>query len=322
MATKTTTAPRVDSGPGLRSLRLGLGQIAPKLGDVAANLDMHLDMLEAARSQSAELVLFPELSLVGYQLRDLVPDVAQTRRTPQFTRLVQASHGLSLGFGFVEEAADHRFFNSYAFCEDGRLVSVHRKAYLPTYGLFEEGRLYAAGEHIRAFDTKLGRFGIVICEDLWHPSAMYILSQDGAELVVAAAASPLRGADVGEEHSNIDVWATALKMYSQLFGCFVVLVNRVGFEDGLSFWGGSRVLAPGGRSSFEAPLLEPGLFTCEIDWNEVRRYRVSDPTLRSERLDLTLSELKRIQRDRIVRGPEADAGDARKPGVERRGGRP
>jgi predicted amidohydrolase len=127
---------------------------------------------------------------------------------------------------------------------------------------------------------------------------MYILSQDGAEIVVAASASPLRGADVGEEHSNIDVWTTALKTYSQLFGCFVVLVNRVGFEDGLSFWGGSRVLAPGGRVAFEAPLLEPGMFTCDIDRNEVRRYRVGDPTLRSERLDITLAELERIQRQR------------------------
>ena len=306
MSTETSTATQAGAGQGLRSLRLGLAQIAPRLGDVRANLDLHLASLEKARAQRAELVLFPELSLAGYQLRDLVPDVAQNGRSPEFRRLVRASRGVCLGFGFVEEGADHRFFNSYAFCQDGRLVHVHRKAYLPTYGLFEEGRLYAAGEHIRAFDTRLGRLGIVICEDLWHPSVMYVLSQDGAEFIVAAAASPLRGADVGEEHANVDVWATALKMYSQLFGCFVVLVNRVGFEDGLSFWGGSRVLAPGGRSSFEAPLLEEGVFTCEIDWNEVRRYRVSDPTLRSERLELTLDELQRIRRERRRGGAGVD----------------
>ncbi|MFQ5599427.1 MAG: nitrilase-related carbon-nitrogen hydrolase [Candidatus Krumholzibacteriia bacterium] len=294
----------------LRTLRLGLGQLAPKLGDVAANLDMHLEMIESARSRETSLVLFPELSMSGYQLKDLVPDVALDGRSPEFARLLEASRGLCVGFGFVEESSDHRFFNSFAFCENGRLAHVHRKVYLPTYGLFEEGRLYAAGEHVRAFDTRLGRLGAVICEDLWHPSMMYILSQDGAELVVAASASPLRGADIGEEHSNIDVWTTALKMYSQLFGCFVVLVNRVGFEDGLSFWGGSRVLAPGGRVAYEAPLLEPGLFTCEIDWNEVRRDRISDPTLRSERLDITLAELERIQRQRRERqaGPGGFAG--------------
>ena len=129
---------------------------------------------------------------------------------------------------------------------------------------------------------------------------MYILAHDGAEFVVSASASPIRGADVGEEGSNIDVWNTALKMYSQLFGCFLILANRVGFEDGLSFWGGSRVFAPGGRLAFSAPLLEEGLFTCEIDRSEVRRYRLSDPTLRSERLDITLSEIHRIHRERQV----------------------
>jgi predicted amidohydrolase len=301
MPTRTAQRTRRQEGTGLRSLRLGLAQLAPRLGDVPANLDAHLELVEAGRDQRASLVLFPELSMSGYQLRDLVPDVALQGRSPEFVRLVAASRGLCIGFGFVEETADHRFYNSYAFCEDGLLVHVHRKVYLPTYGLFEEGRLYAAGEHIRAFDTRLGRMGAMICEDLWHPSTMYILSQDGAQLVITASASPLRGADVGEEHSNIDVWETALKMYSQLFGCFMVLVNRVGFEDGLSFWGGSRVMAPGGRVSFEAPLLQPGLFTCEIDWRELRRYRVSDPTHRSERLDLTLAELQRIQRERAER---------------------
>src|SRR5262245_35744174 len=190
MTTKTATAIESAAGQGLRSLRLGLGQIAPKLGDVQANLELHLETLERARTQKTEMLLFPELSLAGYQLRDLVPDVAQDRRSPELQQLVRESRGLCLGFGFVEEAADHRFFNSYAFCQDGRLVHVHRKAYLPTYGLFEEGRLYAAGEHLRAFDTRLGRLGVVLCEDLWHPSVLYVLSQDGARLIVAAAASP------------------------------------------------------------------------------------------------------------------------------------
>jgi predicted amidohydrolase len=130
---------------------------------------------------------------------------------------------------------------------------------------------------------------------------------DRAEIVIAAAASPMRGADVGAEGSNIDVWNTALKMYSQLFGCFVILVNRVGFEDGLSFWGGSRVLGPGGQPVFEAPLLEAGLFHCEIDRAEVRRHRISDPTLRSERLDVTLAELRRIQQCRREEVPHISA---------------
>ena len=298
MSTMPREIQTVAGAGGLQLLRIAMGQIEPRLGDVAANLDLHLETIEQARARKAELVVFPELSLTGYQLKDLVPDVALNGRSPEFVRLVEASRGLAVAFGFVEESKDHRFFNSYAYCEDGRLVHVHRKVYLPTYGLFEEGRLYAPGEHVRAFDTRFGRMGCVVCEDLWHPSTLYILSQDRADLILAAAASPIRGADVGTENSNIDVWYTALKTYSQLFGCYLVLVNRVGFEDGLSFWGGSRVFAPGGRVAFEAPLLEAGLFVADIDWGEVRRNRVSDPTLRSERLDITVAELRRILRDR------------------------
>jgi predicted amidohydrolase len=275
---------------------LSLGQLSPRLGNLQANLDVHLQMIAEAREAKSDLLLFPELSLAGYQLKDIVPDVALHRQSREWTQLLEASRGLSVGVGFVEESDDHRFFNSYAFFEDGAVTHVHRKVYLPTYGLFEEGRLYAAGEHIRAFNSRLGRCGIVLCEDVWHPSMLYVLSMDRAEIIIAAAASPIRGADVGAEGSNIDVWHTALKMYSQLFGCFVVLINRVGFEDGLAFWGGSRVLAPGGALTFEAPLLESGLYHCEIDRAEVRRHRIGDPTLRSERLDITLAELQRIQR--------------------------
>jgi len=306
--------------PRLRTLRVGLAQLAPRLGDVGANVEQHLETIAAARAQKADLLLFPELSTAGYQLKDLVPDVALAADSPALHALVEASRDIALGFGFVEESSDHRFYNSYAFCDGGALVHVHRKVYLPTYGLFEEGRLYASGEHVRAFDTRFGRAGVLVCEDLWHPSTAYILAQDGAELIIAAAASPLRGADVGDRSaSNVGVWHTALEMYSQLFGSWVVLVNRVGFEDGLAFWGGSRVVAPGGRVAFEAPLLDTGLWVTEIDWNEVRRYRVSDPTLRSERLDITIAELERIQRRR--RGddtdPAAEAGDSPPPAVRR-----
>jgi predicted amidohydrolase len=310
VATTSTRAREAAPSARLRTARLGIAQIAPRLGDLAANVEMHLETIAAARAQKADLVVFPELSTAGYQLKDLVPDVALDARSPHFRELLAASRGLAVGFGFVEESSDHRFYNSYAYCEDGRLVHVHRKVYLPTYGLFEEGRLYAAGEHVRAFDSRQGRLGLLVCEDVWHPSAMYVLSLDGADLVVAASASPLRGADTNGEASNVGVWHNAIQMYAQLFGCFMVLVNRVGFEDGLSFWGGSRVVAPGGRVAFEAPLLEPGLSTCEIDRNEVRRHRVGDPTLRSERLDITLAELQRIQRERQERGagPQGLAG--------------
>src|SRR5262245_59231404 len=220
MAVTGTQTPSA-APPRLRTMRVGVAQLAPKLGDVGANIEQHLETIAAARAQRADLLVFPELSTAGYQLKDLVPDVAHDAHNPSFHALVAASRGMALGFGFVEESSDHRFYNSYAFCVAGRLVHVHRRVYLHTSGMFEDGRLYAAGEQVRAFDTRFGRVGILVCEDLWHPSTAYILSQDGAELVIAAAASPLRGADVGDRSaSNVGVWHTALEMYSQLFGCW------------------------------------------------------------------------------------------------------
>ena len=145
MATTGERTRHTAPGARLRTARIGIAQVAPRLGDLAANVQQHLETIEAARAQKSDLVLFPELSTAGYQLKDLVPDVALDGRSKHLHDLVAASRGLALGFGFVEESADHRFYNSYAFCEDGRLVHVHRKVYLPTYGLFEEGRLYAAG---------------------------------------------------------------------------------------------------------------------------------------------------------------------------------
>ena len=215
---KQATSARLQSTPSVRKTKLSLGQLFPRLGDVQANLQLHLQMIAEARDHHSDLVLFPELSMSGYQLKDIVPDVALQAHSPEWSQLLDASRGLSVGFGFVEESKDHRFFNSYAYLENGKVAHVHRKVYLPTYGLFEEGRLYASGEQIRAFDTALGRSGVVLCEDVWHPSMLYVLSMDRAEIIIAAAASPIRGADVGEEGSNIDVWNTALKMYSQLFG--------------------------------------------------------------------------------------------------------
>jgi predicted amidohydrolase len=311
MARSESTPRRQRTAPApVHRARLSLGQLAPRLGDVEANLDMHLQMIEEAREHGSDLVLFPELSLTGYQLKDIVPDVALQPQMREWSQLQRASRGLCVGVGLVEESADHHFYNSYVMFEDGEVAHVHRKVYLPTYGLFEEGRLYAAGERIQAYDGRMGRCGLLLCEDIWHPSTLYILSMDRAEIIIAAAASPIRGADMGEEGSNIDVWKTALKMYSQLFSCTMILVNRVGFEDGLSFWGGSCVLAPGGVHLFDAPPIETGLFHCEFDRNAVRRHRISDPTLRSERLDITLSELQRIQRHNRGLSDVAEEGEA------------
>src|SRR5262245_27452285 len=119
---------------------VALAQIAPKLGHVRANLTRHLEIIDRARAAGADLVVFPELSLTGYDLQDLVPEVAVSRDAEVLTRLAQASRDIDLVVGFVEEDPQHRFYNAAAYLSAGAVVHVHRKLHLPTYGLFQEGR--------------------------------------------------------------------------------------------------------------------------------------------------------------------------------------
>jgi NAD+ synthase (glutamine-hydrolysing) len=153
-------------------VNIALAQINTHLGDVQANLQKHLELIQQAKSAGSQLIVFPELSMTGYCLQDLVPNVAHepSMEDPIFKPLLEASQGLDLVVGFVEEDTRHRFFISSAYLSARQVVHVHHKAYLPTYGLFDEGRFFAPGDSIRAFDTRFGRVGILICEDFWHAS--------------------------------------------------------------------------------------------------------------------------------------------------------
>src|SRR5512136_2100143 len=180
-------------------LTIGLAQISPRLGDVQANLDKHLELIEPAVGQGVELLVFPELSLTGYMLQDLAHDVAiAAARTaapddPLLAPLLKASRRLDLVVGFAERDVRGRLFTAGAYLAQGRIVHIHRKVYLPTYGMFDEGRDFDWGEEVRAFDTRFGRAGLLICEDFWHAGPPYLLWLDGADLLLFGSASPGRG---------------------------------------------------------------------------------------------------------------------------------
>ncbi len=293
-------APRVshagEQGPHV--LRVALAQVSPVLGDIQRNLTLHLDQIEAARRQQADLIVFPELSLTGYFVRDMVPDLALFPTGPVVGRLIEAAGATSLVAGLVEESARHRFFNAAFFAEGGRIVHLHRKVYLPTYGLFDEQRYFAAGERIEAFDTaSFGRVGILICEDFWHLSAAAIMQAEEVDLLICLANSPARGVD-GPQIGTARTYQQLCGAFAQLLGAVVIMVNRVGFEDGLCFWGGSMVIGPDGRTIASAPLLDEALTLAAFDPAELRRQRLIAPLARDERLLLTIEELNRIKRQR------------------------
>ncbi len=233
----------------MTTLRLGLAQIKTKLGDVCANLEHHLEYVDQAVEQGVQLLVFPELSLTGYAVQDLAPTLAHrpTPDDPVFGPLLEASRKLDLVVGFVDEDERHRFFISAAYLSEGQTVHVHHKVYLPTYGLFDEGRFFAWGDSVRAFDTRWGRVGLLICEDFWHASPPYLLWLDGADLMLFMSASPGRG--LGQSDKLESAWWVEHinRAYASLFTAFVAHSNKVGFEDGLNFWGGATVFDPNGE---------------------------------------------------------------------------
>ncbi len=280
----------------MTALKLALAQIETRLGDVPANLEKHLDFIERARQDGAELILFPELSLTGYVLQDLTQAVAR-RPVPEdstFGPLLKASRDLDLLVGFVEEDHRHRYFISAAYLAAGDVVHVHRKVYLPTYGMFDEGRFFSLGEDVRAFDTRFGRFGVLICEDFWHVSPPYLLWLDGADVMLFISASPGRGLDRGDELASARWVERVNQAYASLFTTFVAHTNRVGFEDGLHFWGGATIFDPEGDRIAAGPHHKEHLTLAEIDLGQLHRTRTRLPLLRDERTTMVQRQLARI----------------------------
>lgn len=276
-------------------ITIALAQINTKLGDVDANLEKHLTLAHQASKDGAQLIVFPELSLTGYVLQDLASTVAcrPTAQNPIFHKLLEASRELDIVVGFVEEDARYRFYISSAYLSNGEVVHVHRKVYPPTYGIFDERRYFAAGDSFRAFDTRFGRVGILICEDFWHASSPYALWMDGADILIFTSASPGRG--VTEETLGSAQWVeTVTKTYAGLFTTFILHANRVGFEDGLNFWGTSTAFDPDGKLLAQAQFDEEGVTLAELDLAQLRRTRTRLPLLRDERMDVLQKELARI----------------------------
>jgi predicted amidohydrolase len=278
--------------------RVALAQIAPVLADRQRNLKLHLEQIQAARAEEADLIVFPELSLTGYFVRDMVPDVAIAPDAAEIRELLDAAGPMSVVLGFVEESRQHRFYNTALYAEGGRVVHLHRKVYLPTYGLFDEQRYFAAGERFLAFETaRFGRMGILICEDFWHLSAAAIMQAEEIDILVCPSNSPGRGVE-GPRMRTAETYEHLSKAYAQLMGAVVIVVNRVGFEDGLCFWGGSSVTGPDGRTIAQAPQLDESLTLATFDSGDLRRQRLITPLARDERLLLTIEELHRIKRSR------------------------
>ena len=282
-------------------VNIGLAQIYPKLGDLRHNLALHLDYAARASAQGVDLLVFPELSLTGYQVQDLVPEVALRAEAEDavYAELMKASRDIDIVVSFVHEDFRNRFYIANAYLSGGETRHLHHKLYLPTYAMFDESRYFAQGNSVRAFDTRFGRVGMLICEDFWHVSPPYLLWLDGADIFILNSASPSRGLNSSDRLMGTRWVELVNQAYGSMFTSYILHCNRVGYEDGKNFWGGSSVVDPDGEFMTHGLYFDEALITQAIDMNQLHRTRARLPLLRDERPGLVRRELGRILRENL-----------------------
>ncbi len=276
----------------MQKFTLAVAQTKPRLGDLKWNLNKHLEVAESASDNGASLILFPELSLTGYSVRDLNSEVALKVGDEFFGPLKSLSEKISVAVGAVLRDDAGGIRNSLVYFEDGVVKHVHYKVYLPTYGIFEEQRYFLPGKKVRAFDTKFGKLGLLICEDLWHISLPYLLALQGVRLILASAASPTRLSGGSPEHSGHIANSEQHRSFARLLSLFLAFAGRVGFEDGVNFWGGSEVVSPHGEVIASAKLFDEDTIYCQTDFEEVDRARLFARHFLDENPELVAAHLK------------------------------
>ncbi|MDD5212619.1 MAG: nitrilase [Sulfuricurvum sp.] len=229
-------------------MNVALIQFAPKLN--RSNLQEVLAIVK--KHQDADVAVFPELALNGYMLQDKLFEDAWNVDELQELCIASLQCDIAIGAALWDNG---KVYNSALYFSQGKLFHVHHKNHLPTYGMFEEGRYFASGNEIKGFDTDHGKAVMVVCEDVWRVETLSALAQCDPDVIYVLAASPAR--DFRDDGLLIESqWDALLKACALLTHAYVVFVNRVGFEDGLGFWGGSRVITPLGESEHALALLD------------------------------------------------------------------
>jgi predicted amidohydrolase len=274
-------------------LKVGIAQIDCALGDLDANEDKHREFIARGRDAGVDLLIFPELSLTGYQIGPETVSAAMRADHPRLTRLAREAGEMMVIAGFVEEGYAAQFFNSAALLHRGEAAFVHRKLNPATYGNLEEGKYFASGRYVETFDLGDTFTGaIMICADLWNPALVHLAALHGTTLLISPVCSAL-GA-VSGDFSNPDGWAATLHFYAMMYGMPVIMANRTGRDGDLVFWGGSSIHDPRGRIVAEAEGDEETLIIGDIDYAQVREARFNLPTVRDSNLALIQREIERL----------------------------
>jgi predicted amidohydrolase len=268
-------------------IKLALAQMSCKCGNKTENIKKMGKLASKAKTQGANLIIFPELSLTGYVVRDQIYELAETIPGPS----VKAIEGIAkkakvyIIFGMPElsEKAKATLYNAAVLVGPEGFIGKYRKMYLPTHSVFEEKRYFRTGYHAVTFETKIGKIGLIICYDIFFPEVSRLTRLKGAQLIVCISASPA----IRKAFFETLTIARAIENTA-----FLAYVNLVGIEDGLQFWGGSRLVGPNGKILAQAKYDEEDLVMCDVDYADIKPVETFVPTLRDLRPEL-FDELKK-----------------------------
>jgi predicted amidohydrolase len=258
----------------MKPVSLLLAQTGPKLGNKERNLKQISEQASRARKKNIDLLVFPELHLTGYTMRDEVSHLAESIPGPSMRKVesIAKEHGVHVIFGMPEESeVKGVIHNTAVFVGPKGLVGKYRKIHLPTHSVFEERRYYRPGQEASVFKTDIGTIGLSICYDLYFPELTRLQALQGAELVVCISASP------GLRRRFFEGFCLSRAMENAIY---LAYVNRVGIEEGLQFWGGSRVIAPNGSVLAQCKYDVEEFQICKVDLGEVSRARAFIPTIK------------------------------------------
>jgi NAD+ synthase (glutamine-hydrolysing) len=268
-------------------------QFSPALGNVTKNVEFHVDKINEAIDDSMDVIIFPELSISGYHLKDIVYDVAITPGDEVFRRFEELSRRIDILVGAPVEESPGIIYNCALYFSNGQLLHNHRKVQLPNFGMFEEALIFKAGNSFNTF--KVGDFtaGIIICREILFPINAYLHYLQNVDFLIGISNSPHRG--IGKEGmASLKLWERLGEVYALNYHQNYVFVNRSGFEDGMGFGGGSFFAEPGKGIVEKAAYYEADALDFEISHETVRRSRIGSNYLRDEKPEVILKELTRI----------------------------
>lgn len=268
-------------------------QFSPALGNVSKNLIFHKKKIEEAKKDKIDLIIFPELSISGYYLKDIVYDISLKPENETISEFKKLSRDIDIILGVPFEEEPGIIYNSALYFSNEKLIHNHRKVQLPNFGMFEEKMIFKPGNSFKSFKIKNFTAGILICREILFPINAYLYYLQNVDFMIALSNSPYRGMR-REGFSSLKLWERLGEVYSINYHQNYVFVNRSGFEDGVGFGGGSFFASSGEEIRIKAKYFEEDMFDFEINEENVRRSRIATNYLRDEESELILKELNRI----------------------------